>query len=146
MFKKSWLALFFLPLFLQAQQRKPFKITGKSDYYNNRELYVVVGTFPLFINDCTLTPKNTDSLYYPKTLVQNGGFEFNGTLRYPHPLSVSYYDVQNNHGNTSDFYFIYGGEVHISVDDLAKNRALGSAVNNKSNQEYRRLKNYTAPW
>lgn len=140
MIKSYLIVLFLLPLFLQAQQSRTFKIIGHSEYYDNRKLTVSLGVLPLSYNDCMIATSKTDTVYNPNTLVQNGKFELFGTLRYPHPLIVSYYDAEKNYGNSSYFYYIEGGDVRISVNDLAKNKFLGTSINSLSQREYQDLK------
>ncbi|WP_165871347.1 TlpA family protein disulfide reductase [Flaviaesturariibacter flavus] len=140
MFRRSLVILFLLPLLLQAQQGKPFKIIGTSRQYENQELIVVVGTYPPSFNGCTLSSKDIDSGYNPRTRVENGRFELHGTISYPHPLSVSYYDPKANRGYTSRFYFIDGGPVQINVGDLATEKTLGPRIHTRPNDEYAQLK------
>jgi thiol-disulfide isomerase/thioredoxin len=142
MVKRILIVLLFIPFLLQAQQTKTFRIIGHSNYYNNSKLTVSLGFFPLSFNECIIAKSITDTVYNPNVVVHDGQFELFGSLNYPHPLLVSYYDAEKNRGQSSEIYFIEGGDVPIDVDDLTKNHTLGKGINNKANQEYGQLKRY----
>ncbi|GAB4094480.1 TlpA family protein disulfide reductase [Flaviaesturariibacter terrae] len=125
---------------LAGAQAKAFTVTGHSDYYNGQKLALLVGVYPLYYNDCVRSKQAGDSVFSPFIPVRNGAFKVSGSLRYPHPLYVSYYDAKKNSGHTSYIYFIDGGNVRIAVDDLATNKELRTDIHSPANEEYRRLK------
>ncbi|HEV8081451.1 MAG TPA: TlpA disulfide reductase family protein [Chitinophagaceae bacterium] len=128
--------LFFIvlnPCFVLGQILKPYKITGYSTFYNNK--------------DIVFAPAILDAKYYESNInirtitVKNKKFELLGNIRYPTPAFFSYLIKEENRGVLSDLFFIDQGNLNIEIKDLTnKDKGFGSTLKSKSNREYEQLK------
>ncbi|RYD93362.1 MAG: TlpA family protein disulfide reductase [Sphingobacteriales bacterium] len=137
------LALAYVPVLLHAQA-KAFQVNGQSSYYNGKRLGAVVGIYPVSnpYNAYTLDNAKKDSVANPFFDVVDGRFAISGTLQYPHPLSVIYYDEASNRVTMSYYCFLDGGDANIFVADLKKDRNIGKAVLTAADREYAHLKRF----
>jgi len=136
------LILFSIPSSLLAQQPKAFRIIGHSIYYNNQRLTIQGGMFFPSYNDFEFAKDNIDTSGkpYKSIQVQNNRFTISGTLKYPHPFTISYYNPETEQGYSSYVFFVDQDNLTIELNDLSKIKNLGSHFFSKSNYEYYRLK------
>jgi len=136
--------LLLAPNLLMAQGNKAFKITGHAAFYNNQQLMIQVGVSAWYYNynDFNFETYKIESLQNPVQLlkVQHDQFTVKGNLKYPHPISFSYYDAEENRGSSSTFIFADAGTTSVKIDDLFTNNRLVTLLNSRSNKEYQQLK------
>lgn len=136
--------LLLAPNLLMAQGNKAFKITGHAAFYNNQQLMIQVGVSAWYYNynDFNFETYKIESPNRPVQIlkVQHDQFTVEGNLKYPHPISFSYYDPEENRGGSSTFIFADAGTTSVKIDDLFTNNRLVTLLNSKSNKEYQQLK------
>jgi thiol-disulfide isomerase/thioredoxin len=135
--------LFLIPTISFAQQKKAFKISGHSTFYNNKKILIQGGVLSELVdfNDFKFAnPTVGKPQSFCVVEVKNNEFNVTGIQKYPHPFQFQFYDDDSSRGTSSYIFFVDDSSPNIELGNLFEVKNLGTRFKSKSNIEYQYLR------